>query len=118
MTHSKFDELFRSKYPNGRTWMHNEFCRDQSRYIDKVAVEFQRGGKVYFYTGAYEDILRKVGVNVISRTRLFSLEDTLSRMVEANGKQDEFFGGTVDNSAEIARLTAEVDKYRRDYIIV
>ena len=118
MTHKKFEELFHTKYPNGTTYAHDVFENGVPGRVQKVAVEFVPGGKVYKYAGAYEDILCKIGVNVISKERFYNLVDNLSRRIEENGKKDEFFWFMVDNTEEIERLTAEVEKYRNNYLIV
>jgi hypothetical protein len=118
MTFKNFENLFKGKYPDGTVFAHDVFEHGVPGRIQKVAIVFENGGKVYKYRGAYEDILCRIGINVISKERFNSLSETLSRMIETDGAQDEFFGGTIDNSAEIARLSAEVERYRRDYIIV
>lgn len=118
MTFKQFEQLFHSKYPDGRCWMHNEMCRDQWRKVDKVAVEFVPGGKVHFYAGAYEDVLCKIGVPTISRQRMNNLEANLAKLQATDGQVDEFFGIMVDNSAEIARLTAEIEQIRSTHVVV
>lgn len=118
MTFAQYQEIFKTKYPDGRTWMHNEVCGDVAHYKQKVAVEFVPGGKVFFYSGAYEDVLCKVGVPTISKSRLDSLESTLKHLLDTDGKADEFFGIVVDNSAEIERLTKEIKQIKATHVVV
>lgn len=116
MTFAKFQKIFADKYPEGRVWMHNEVCRDQSHYKQKVAVEFQPGGKLYFYAGAYEDVLCKVGINCISKERFAELEQRLEQWKRWNGT-DDFFGGVMDYTKDIQKLTDEIENYKKNWII-
>ena len=120
MTFKKFEELFLQKYPDGQCWMHDEFCHGQSGYRQKVGIVFKPQTKVYMYAGAYEDILCKVGVNVISKERfaelLVRLEEYKRRQKEYGGT-DWFFGIPVDYSKDITELEAQIAKYRKDWII-
>ena len=118
MTFKKFEELFRTKYPEGTVWAHDIFEHDVPGRVQKVAVVFTTNGKVYKYRGAYEDILCKVGVPVISKERFATLESSLNTLKANDGKTDEFFGLTFDYSADIARITAEIENYRANYTIV
>lgn len=118
MTFKKFESLFKGKYPNGTVYPHDVYEHGVPGRVQKVAVEFAPGGKVYKYAGAYEDILCKVGVKVISRERFESLCSSLKALTDANGTQDIFFGGVIDNTAEIEDLTRKVDEYRKNYQIV
>ena len=117
MTFEKYQEAFKAKYPNGRTWMHNDMCRDQSGYKGKVAVEFVPGGKLYFYTGAYEDVLNKIGVNSISKERYSTLTDRLARYLEMNGQED-LFGCVIDLSREIAETQAELKRIETECVVI
>lgn len=114
VTHATFEELFHRKYPDGETWKHEP---EVSGRIQKTAVIFVPGGKVYFFTGAYEDVLCKIGINVISKERYESKVATLEWMKSQHGTED-FFGGVVDNTAEIERMTSEIENYTKNYVIV
>lgn len=70
------------------------------------------------FCGAYEDILCKIGINVISKERFAELETRLSRLREMNGTEDGFFGIVFDCTAAIDALVEEIEKYRTEYIIV
>ena len=118
MTFKKFESLFKEKYPNGTVYPHDVYEHGVPGRVQKVAVEFAPGGKVYKYAGAYEDILCRMGINVISKERFAEIESNLNHMQELHGSADEFFGGVFDCSASIATLTAEIEKYRSEYIIV
>lgn len=115
MTFKKFEELFKSKYPNGMVCKHGEFAQTEKN--KKVALVFSESSKVYEYYGAYEDILCRIGIPVISKERIVSLEQTLAQYKSWHGKED-FFGGVRDCSANIAKYTAEIENYRRNYAIV
>ena len=118
MTFKQFEQLFHSKYPDGQCWMHDEFEHDVPGRRQKVAVVFAPNGKVYKYAGAYEDVLCKIGVPTISKQRMDNLEANLKNLQATDGKADEFFGIMVDNSAEIARLTAEIEQIKATHVVV
>lgn len=116
MTFKKFETLFLQKYPNGEAFAHDVFEHGVPGRVQKVAVVFENGGKVYKYRGAYEDILCKVGIPVISKERFAELEARLAHYQKENGTET-LFGDVFDYSAEIAALTAEIEKYRKEYVI-
>jgi hypothetical protein len=115
MTFKKFEELFKSKYPSGAVCRHGEFAQTEKN--KKVALAFSEASKVYEYYGAYEDILCKIGIPCISKERLSSLKQTLNQYKEWHGEED-FFGGVRDCSDDIAKYTAEIENYSKNYIIV
>ena len=116
MTFNKFESLFLAKYPEGKVFKHGEFA--QTERNKKVAVVFNGNGKVYEYYGAYEDILARVGIKVISKARLHNLEMTLAHYKEWHGKPWSLFGATADYSKEIERYTADIEDIKANYIIV
>ena len=109
MTFNKFEEIFRSKYPDGVIAMHGKAGGTEKN--KKVYVAFQPSGKAYMYYGAYEDVLCKMGFNVISKERLAEVKLHLETEKERHGKPNMFFGGVVDNSEEIARLEKMIAEY-------
>ena len=117
MTFSKYEEAFKTKYPSGRTWMHNDMCRDVSGYKGKVAVEFVPGGKVYFYDGAYEDVLNKIGISAISKERYANLANRLANYLKMDGTED-LFGGKFDYGKEIAETRAELKRIETECVII
>ena len=116
MTFKKFETLFKGKYPDGTVDPHDVFEHGVPGHVQKVAVVFEKGGKVYQYRGAYEDILCRVGIPVISKERFGVLEERLAYLKELHGTED-LFGGVYDLAAEIDALTAEIEKYRTEYVI-
>ena len=120
MTFKKFEELFLEKYPEGTVWMHDEFCHGEQGKRQKVGVVFKQRGKVYMYAGAYEDILSKVGIEVISKQRfseLLARLDQYKRWQADHGGTDGFFGLPVDYSKDIAELEARIEEIKKDCII-
>ena len=117
MTFKKFETLFKGKYPDGSVDPHDVFEHGVPGRIQKVHVVFTPNGKGYMYRGAYEDILCKIGIPVISKERFAQLEIRLEHLKELDGTTDEFFGGVFDCSESIAKLTAEIEKYRKEYVI-
>lgn len=117
MTFKNFESLFKGKYPNGTVLPHDVFEHGVPGRIQKVAVTFTPDGKTYMFRGAYEDILCKIGINVISKERFSELESRLASLKDMDGKADEFFGGVFDCSESIAQLTAEVENYKKNYVI-
>lgn len=114
MTFKKFESLFKQKYPSGEVCGHGKFAQTEKN--KKVAVVFNEGGKVYEYYGAYEDILNRLGIKVISESRLYAMESVLEHYKEHNGKP-LIFGGIADYDEKIAALEKEIEEIKRDYVI-
>lgn len=117
MTFKKFQSLFLSKYPHGHVWMHDEYEHGVSGRRQKVAVAFYPYGKVFMYRGAYEDILCKIGINVISKERFHELEMRLDHFKKLDGTTDEFFGGIWDCADAIQKLEKEIAEYKANWVI-
>lgn len=115
MTFKKFQSLFATKYPDG--WVHPHGKYGGCEKNMKVTLSFSPNGKSYSYYGAYEDILCRVGINVISKERFSELEMRLERLNEWNGT-DDFFGGVIDNTEAIQKLESQIAEYKANWIIV
>ena len=115
MTFKKFEELFMEKYPNGAVHMHGKFAGTEKS--KKVTVIFSENGRCYDYYGAYEDILCRLGIKVISKCRLHDIELRLQHYKQWHGLP-KLFGGVEDYSAEIERLTNEIEILKENFIIV
>lgn len=115
MTFNKFRQVLKSKYPQSEVYAHGKF--GNTEHNKKVALAFEPDGKVYEYYGAYEDILNKCGIKVISKERFVSLELMLITLREMNGEPD-FFGGFIDNTEAIKERTEELESIRQNYMIV
>ena len=117
MTFAKFQELLAGKYPDAEAFAHSEFERGERGTVAKVTITFRPGEKAYMYRVAYEDVLCKVGIPVISRERLESKEATLRRYEEEHGTED-VFGFVRDYSGQIAEWREMIEDYRANYTIV
>lgn len=117
MTFKKFQSLFLTKYPDGEVFPHDVFCHGESGKIQKVGVVFKPNGKVFMYRGAYEDILCKIGINVISKERFHELEIRLDHLKGLDGTTDEFFGGLWDCANAIQKLESQIAEYKANWII-
>ena len=115
MTFTKFEELFKTKYPNGKAIQHGKFGGTEKN--KKTTIVFSPNGKCYEYYGAYEDILCRIGIKTISKSRLHDFEAELERCKRMNG-QKAFFCETLDYSEKIAWIENELSSIRSDYIIV
>lgn len=116
MTFKKFQSLFATKYPDGEVFPHDVFCHGESGKIQKVGIVFKPNGKVFMYRGAYEDILCKIGINVISKERFSQLEMRLDHLKELNGT-DDFFGGVFDYADSIKDIETQIADYKANWII-
>jgi len=117
MTFRRFEEIFKTKYPDGNVWMHDDYMNHPGNR-QKVAVEFAPHGKVYLYRGAYEDILCRIGINTISKARLTELVNRIEYLKRRHGDREEFFGtGYFDNMRDIMEAEAFLAKVLRDYVI-
>ena len=114
MTFKKFQSLFETKYPDG--WVHPHGRYGGCEKNMKVTLSFSPNGKSYSYYGAYEDILCRIGINVISKERLAEVEQRLETVKKWNGTED-FFGGIMDTTQEIKELEKRIADYKSNWII-
>lgn len=101
MTFERFQETVKANRPDVRVHQHKTFGG-----IQDVAVTFVRNGKeskVYNYSGSYAAILRRLNINVISSEEASFIKNRIEILRRTHGRQS-YFGGVVDNTAEIARL--------------
>lgn len=115
MTFAKFNELFKSKYPEGEVVQHGKFGGTEKN--KKTTVIFVPGGKCYEYYGAYEDVLNRVGIKVISQSRFHDKQSCLESYKKWNGRE-ALFGGRFDYNKEIVRLECEIKEILDNYVIV
>ena len=52
---------------------------------DRVAVTF-KSGKLYFYSGSYADILRKIGIKAFTKREVIDAKKHLERLEEMGGR--------------------------------
>lgn len=116
MTFSKFEELFKSKYPAGKVVAHGKFAGTQRN--GKTTLIFSDGGLAYQYYGSYEEILNRVGVKVISASHLRSLEVALDNYRKWHGMPKFMGTGFEDHSFDIQRLDAEIEEIKNNYLVV
>lgn len=116
MTFANFESLFKSKYQDGHVHMHGKFAGTEKN--KKVTVVFSENGRCYDYYGAYEDILCRVGILVISKQRLRDVESRLEQCKRWHGTQKLFEDGFEDYSSDIERLAKEIEDYKENYIVV
>lgn len=117
MTFKKFEELFKTKYPYGSVCRHGDFGGAEKN--KKIAVTFDDRPayvKAYLYYGAYEDVLNRVGIPVISKDRLCGMEYSLEEYKRMHG--GIFLGKVLDYSKEIATLEAEIEEIKATRVIV
>jgi hypothetical protein len=117
MTFKKFEEIFKTKYPDGEVLGHG--CMAQTETTRQTSVIFKPNGKVYDYYGAYEDVLSRLGFKVISKARLRNVEHRLESYRKENGTPKLFVEfGVHDYSKEIAEYEEYLNDIYTNYIIV
>lgn len=116
MTFKRFEEIFKSKYPEAECCMHGKF--GGTEHNKKIVIYFTPDGKCYEYYGAYEDVLNRLGIKVITKSRLYSEEAALERYKNMNGTPSLFGDGPLDYSKEIAEYEERIARIKSDYIIV
>ena len=114
MTFRRFEEIFKTRYPDGWVLPHGKLGGTEKSM--KTTVCFSPNGKSFLYCGAYEDILCKMGIKTISKARLAETKIRLSDLRERNGKEN-LFGMIIDNSREIDRVEEFLSEIEREYII-
>lgn len=107
----------KSKYPKASATMHGKFGTTEKN--KKVEIHFCKGGKCYFYYGSYQDVLSKVGINVVYSNEIETAKNKLAEYKEKHGKTFDDFGFdvTYDYTAEIERLESYLIKVK-DYILI
>ena len=118
MTFNRFKELLNTQYPEAHACAHGKFGGTEGN--GKVEINFTPNGKCYCYYGSYQDILKKVGINVAYRADIDAAERRLARLIEEDGTENPFSlfnRELIDNSAEIARQQEYLDSLR-SYILV
>ena len=118
MTFQKFVEILKTKYPDAEAYAHDTMCGGVPHYKQKTAIAFVKGGKLRHYSGAYEDVLTKVGIPTITHERLDPIIATLEMRKAEHGATDMFFGVKIDNSVIIEQLEARIAEIKSTYFIV
>lgn len=91
---------------------------NDAAYTGKVMITFGASSKAYCYSGSYAEVLKKLGICVVTRADVLSVEEALEHAKKAHGKAGLFSRGqVVDNSARIAQLTELLQKYNSDEFV-
>lgn len=112
MTNERANEIFRTKYPEGRIFMRGKFGGTGS---GALAVEFRDGGKVYDYQGqSYAEVLRRFGFNVIYKHDVVNIEKRIADLeYEIEHKKSKYSLFVVEYSDEtISQKKEQLKEYR------
>ena len=105
--------------PDVKVFPHGAFAGNEKNR--KVSVIFNYGkpneSRVYDYYGSYAVILRKFDIDCMSKDEHGEMLQRLATCKRRHG-QDDFFGGKMDYSEEIARIEAKLAKIEAGEILV
>jgi hypothetical protein len=115
MTFTQFEQIFKSKYPDGTVCSHGTVENDI-----QVTVSFKPYGKIYRYNKSYGVILRDLGFKVVYQHDLIDCEKRLEYIKEQPLKKVRFgkFIVNTDYSEEIKELEQKIADYKQNYIII
>lgn len=100
MTFERFIAVAKRKYPNAEILPHGNDNISKT----SVSVRYELYGKTYSYRGTYEQILVKMGYNIISKEREKEYRKRLEELKAVHGTTDIFFNSIIDNTAEIEEI--------------
>lgn len=117
MTFNSFVTILAARRPDAHAHaphMHG----NNAAYAGKVMITFGANSKAYCYSGSYAEVLGKLGIQVVTRADVLSVEEALEHAKKTHGKAGLFSRGqAVDNSARIAQLTELLQKYNSDEFV-
>lgn len=122
MTFKRFEELFKSKYPDGEVVAHGKFGGTEAN--GKTTVIFTPYGKCYEYYGSYQEVLARLGIQALYQRDIEEAKQRLAHYKEKHGTRGYSLfidGGDYihDYSKEIAHLEAFLaDVNANKYIII
>ena len=114
MTFAKFEEIVKTKYPQAEVFKHGEFG---NRSKINVTVIFEPCGKCYSYNGSYVYVLNRLGIQAVYKHDVEGYEAHLQHLNRTHGSVD-FFGKIINNTKEIAKVTADLKQIKETCIIV
>lgn len=110
MTFKKFKEIVTLHKPEITVYQHGD--------NNSVSVQFTPDGKIYDYSGSYIYVLNRIGIKAVHQSDLNMLEKELARLETDNGKPNIWFGGIADYSEQIDWHKTEIDRIKKECIIV
>lgn len=114
MTFTTFQDLVKARYPEAEIFRHGEFSGNKIN----VAIIFTPNTKVYKYNGTYCEVLNRLGIKAIYSHDLVHAKNHLQWLKSTDGDENIFTGEPINHAEEIARYTALIDTYEKEYIIV
>uniref|UniRef100_A0AAU8B9D3 Uncharacterized protein n=1 Tax=Dulem virus 39 TaxID=3145757 RepID=A0AAU8B9D3_9CAUD len=93
MTIKQANDIFRSKYPDGK--IEQRGCMSKTNKVS-INVTYQKGGKVYYYNAQnYVELLNRMGFRVVYKKDVEALEIAIYKMqkVIADGGENNIFSG-------------------------
>lgn len=104
MTFKKFSAIVGEYRPNAVVHPHGTFGG-----VPDVAIYFVnpdgKQSKVYSYRGTYAEILRKLGIEIVTESDILTVKYNLERAKRNHGKISLFTKKKIDNSEKIEKYT-------------
>lgn len=118
MTFQKFKAIAESFRPDVKVSQHGDYCTGKSKYT--LGIIFCRDGKeskVYDYSGTYADILRRLGIQVITKSDYLTTKSQLEYYKENHGTVCPFFGIISDYSEQIKEYEEKLKYYDSNQVV-
>lgn len=114
MTFKQFEAIAKKYRPDAVVSKHGEFWRNHET-VTRLGIYFidadGNPSKVYDYAGTYQEVLRKLGIETVTKEQIEIAETMLAKLKAEHGKTDPFFGLTIDNSESIKEYETKLKQY-------
>lgn len=115
MTLERCNELFRTKYPEGKIW------RDDDR-SGAFTVVFKKNGKAYDYDErSCQGILGRFGFNVLYQHNIEAIDEQIEQLkqdIERGGRYSKFFNKKIIKTVdELKQEIEELEECKRTAIL-
>ena len=119
MTFNTFKKIAAAYRPDVIVSKHGDFRPGNSTYtLGIVFIKDGKESKVYDYSGTYQAVLQKLGIPIVVMADVKTVEDSLKRHKELNGKPSLFSSGKpVDYTRQIQEEEEKLAYYYSDKVV-
>lgn len=118
MTFQKFKAIAESFRPDVKVSQHGDYCTGKSKYtLGIIFCQDGKKSKVYDYSGTYADILRRLGIQVITKSDYLTTKSQLEYYKENHGTMCPFFGIINDYSEQIKEYEEKLKYYDSNKVV-
>lgn len=88
---------------------------------NKIAVIFDNSSKIYYYTGSYQDVLSRLGINTLGKNEILkelnNLYELLRIATTTHNKKSVFSKTKINKHEEIKTLCKKIRAFKQKYNI-